>query len=257
MTAHQRLIRDQRAAEQSDEDGLFGDYWAAADLDIGRAVVRPIDARTAATVIDRYEWMGRMPAIVVACFGIYFDGLLGGATVFAPEYAENLGVWDKYGYTGKIILLARGACVHWAHPHAASKLTALAIRQLPRKYEIVTATVDALAGEVGTIYQACNFVYAGRMRADNPSSSGSWPTREGYMIDGVLYTGRTMRHRFGTQDFATISAAHPGSERVEQEAKGRYFTFRGPSAVRRRHLAAIQHLIQPYPKRPLDTPTLA
>jgi hypothetical protein len=27
---------------------------------------------------------------------------------------ENLGTWDKYGYSGQIIALLRGACTHWA-----------------------------------------------------------------------------------------------------------------------------------------------
>jgi hypothetical protein len=249
MKAYQRVMREERAANESDADGLFGAYWEGVDRSIAQAVVREIDARTAATIIDRYEWMGRMPAIVIQCFGIYFDGVLGGAVVFSPEYGENLGIWDRYGYTDRIVLLSRGACAHWAHPHAGSKLVRGAIRLLDPRYEVVTALVDEKAGEVGTIYQACGFVYVGRMRADNPTSSGSWPRREGYLIDGVLYTGRTMRHRFGGQGLDAIFAAHPQVERVTQVSKGRYFAFRGSPAVKRRHREAIAHLIQPYPKR--------
>jgi hypothetical protein len=34
---------------------------------------------------------------------------------------------------------------------------------LPERYQIVTATVDAAAGEIGIIYQACGFDYVGVM----------------------------------------------------------------------------------------------
>ena len=84
----------------------------------------------------------------------FLRGRLGGAVVFGPEDSENLGIWDKYGYTGKIIALKRGACVHWAHPHAASKLIRRSMDLLPARYQVITATVDAAAGEIGTIYQA-------------------------------------------------------------------------------------------------------
>jgi hypothetical protein len=67
-------------------------------------------------------------------------------------------VWDAYGYSGRIITLARGACVPWAHPHAASKLIRRSMDLLPERYKIVTASVDRLAGEIGTIYQACGFL---------------------------------------------------------------------------------------------------
>ena len=104
-----------------------------------------------------------MPTISRHCFGIFFDGQLGGAVVYGSEYGENLGVWDRYGYSGRIIALQRGACAHWAHPHAASKLIRASMRLLPERYAVVTATVDAMAGEIGTIYQAAGFDYVGVM----------------------------------------------------------------------------------------------
>lgn len=242
--AWQRRVREERAI--TDRDNLFGAWWEDLDTDIKKATVRAIDQSTATSLIEQYEWMGRMPAIVSHCFGIYFDGALGGCVVYSPEYGENLGIWDRYGWTGKIVLLSRGACVHWAHPHAASKLIASSMRMLPAHLEVVTATVDDLAGEVGTIYQACNFTYIGRMRADNPRSSGSWPEREGILIDGQLYTGRTLRHRLGTQDRAAVLRAYPNAQFVTQQAKGRYVYFR---KNRKRHLATIADLVQAYPKR--------
>ncbi len=90
------------------------------------------------------------------------------------------------------------------------------------------------------------------MRVDNPRSSGSWPAREGIEIDGVTYTGRTLRHRFGTQNRDTILTAYPQAKVVQQVAKGRYFAFRGPRSVQKRDRAAIRDLVQLYPKRPKE-----
>jgi len=227
--AHQRVIREQRATEDSDVD-LFGRWWEGVDLSPNKCRVREISYQTAEKVILDYEWLARMPAITSHHFGIYFDGHLGGVAVYAPEYAENLGVWDTYGFTGKIILLARGACVHWAPPYAASKLTRWSMRLLPARFEVVTATVDAIAGEVGTIYQACGFDYVGRM---------SRSSRTSFKVCGRDVSERRVRGKYGV--------GAPGLERVRSETKGRYFAFRGPYAPERRQ--AIAHLIKPYPKR--------
>jgi hypothetical protein len=51
-----------------------------------------------------------------------FGNQLGGVCCYGPVYGENLGVWDRYDFTSKIIGLLRGACAYWAHPHAGSAL---------------------------------------------------------------------------------------------------------------------------------------
>jgi hypothetical protein len=153
--AHQRVIRERLAAADTSH----------RPADIGSAQVQAISTARAAAVIEQYEWLGTMPAAIRHCFGIFFDGELGGVVCYGDEYAENLGVWDKYSFTGKIIALLRGACLHWAHPHSASKLIRRSMDLLPEHYNVVTATVDRLAGEIGTIYQAAGFDYVGTMRS--------------------------------------------------------------------------------------------
>ena len=53
-----------------------------------------------------------MPAVSRYCFGIFFGDRLGGAVVYGDEYGENLGVWNKFGFDGRIIALTRGCCLH-------------------------------------------------------------------------------------------------------------------------------------------------
>lgn len=240
--AWQYQVRKQKALEES-----VNPYWENLDLTLSNSIVRPIDVKLAKRIIEEYEWLGCMPAIVNYCYGIFFRDIVtgeevcGGAVVYGKEYAENLGVWDKYGYTGKLLLLARGVCLHWTKKNTNSRLIMESMKLLPPEYEVITCTTDNLAGEVGTIYQACNFDYVGVMRKGKE--------RTGCVIDGKLYNSRSLRAKFGHQRKKDILEMYPNAKFIKQKSKDRYFYFRGDKRTRRRNRAAIEHLIKPYPKR--------
>lgn len=243
--AHQRIVREELAKSEPKPD---------VDLSPSNAVVRPITRKEAEAIILKYEWLGCMPAIAYHYYGLFFGDHLAGVTVFGTDYAENIGVWDKYGFTGKMILLNRGACVWWAPPFAGSMLIRKSIDLLPPEYEVVTATVDELAGEIGTIYQACGFHYIGCMRAKNSKIKGKAKERFAVLIDGKLYGSRSIRAKIGSQRKEEILKAFPNSkiEFIKQKAKSRYFCFRGSKKIQKQHFKAIEHLIEPYPKRSGD-----
>jgi hypothetical protein len=226
--AHQRIVRERLAAE---------DTGPPRDLDIGKAVVRPIARAEATAVIERYEWLGTMP-VSRFHFGIFFDGELGGAVVYGDEYAENLGVWDRYGFDGKIIALLRGACVHWAHQHSPSKLIRRSMDLLPQKYAVVTATVDADAGEIGTIYQTAGFDFVGVMRQGRRAS---------IRLNGRHLSERRAGLITGTQGVRAL--ARLGFDAISVARRARYFAFIGDKRERERNRSAIAHLIKPFPKR--------
>ena len=250
LIAHQKIVRDRMADE--DKYNLFGNYWDAIDKDLSMAIVKPVNYKTAQNIIEKYEWLGCMPAIVWYCYGIFFDGNLGGVVVFGVDYTENLGVWNKFDYTGKIILLSRGACVHWTPKNTASKLITQAIKMLPEKYKIVTATVDHLAGEIGTIYQACNFYYIGCMRENNPKVKGNKVKRDGWLINGKIYGSRSLRSKIGSQKREDILRHFPMAVYMEQKSKDRYFFFRGNRKEQEYYKSKIEQFIKPYPKRTSD-----
>lgn len=258
MKAWQRVVREEKAV--AEREGMFGPWWEAIDVDIKKAIVKPVSIATCREVVEEYEWMGCMPAVVWYAFGIFFDGVCGGVVCYGPEYSENLGIqarengrkcadWSKYGYEGKMILLSRGVCLHWAHEHSGSKLIAESIRMLPDKFKVITATVDDMAGEIGTIYQACNFVYVGSMRDANENVTSRKGDRDARMVNGKLYGTRAMRQKTGSAKSADILAFFPNAKKVKQNSKGRYFYFRGKKNERKELTAAISHLIKPYPKR--------
>lgn len=263
MKAHQKLVRE--AAERNKKGDLFGRWWESINTDISKAVVRPTTQATAKTIIEEYEWMKCLAAVNWFYFGIFFEDVCGGVVCYGPEYSENLGIqareqgrkcadWSKFGFEGKMILLNRGACVHWAHPHSASKLIRQSMKMLPSKYEVITATVDDLAGEVGTIYQACGFHFVGSMRDANSKVNSKKGDRDAWLIDGKLYGSRNIRQKCGTTKNEDVFLRFPTAKKVKQNSKGRYFAFRGSKKTKRKHFAAIEKMILPYPKRPTSPP---
>jgi hypothetical protein len=255
---HQKIVRDKKAIE--DKNNLFGEYWKDIDTDLKNATVREVSFITAKKIIEEYEWLGCMSAITWYCYGIFFDGHCGGVVCFGPEYSENLGIqareqgrkcadWSKYDFEGKMILLNRGVCLHWTPINTNSKLIMTAVKMLPEKYKIVTATTDHLAGEVGTIYQACNFYYVGSMRDSNENVNSKNGDRDGWIIDGKLYGSRSLRMKFGDTKIETLKKHGRNIEKVKQNSKHRYFLFRGSKYEQKYYKSKIQHLIKPYPKR--------
>jgi len=245
MKAHQKIVRD-GASQKTD---MLGEWWLDIDTDIKKAEVREVSRGIAEGIIKEYEWLGCLAAVNWFYYGIFFDDICAGVVVYGPEYIENLGKWDSYGYTGKIILLSRGACVHWAHPHSASKLIRQSMKMLPEKFKVITCTVDDLAGEVGTIYQACGFDYVGSMRDANPNVNSRKGDRDAWVINGKLYGARNIRQKLGTTKIQEIRKHYPDAKKIKQNSKGRYLSFRGSKKEKSENLKAIEHLIKPYPKR--------
>lgn len=108
--------------------------------------------------IEKYEWLknvGNNPKWVFTAR--HKDGLAG--VVFISE---------PYKYTSKDgisleALINRGACSSWAPKNLNSKLIMFACRWMSKNTtkRIIFGYSDHEAGEIGTIYQACNFDYLG------------------------------------------------------------------------------------------------
>lgn len=247
--AHQYLRRVEKEVEEK-----LKPYWSNLNLDLKTTEVRPISLSVAKKIIEEYEYLGCIAAINWYQFGIFFKSLndgeqvCGGVVIYGQEYAENQGVWDKYGFTGKIILLNRGVCLHWTPINTNSKLIMESIKQLPKKYEVITCTTDPDAGEIGTIYQACNFHYVGAMRKNK--------TRTNIIINGKKYGSRSVRQRYGTMakgvlpDIVRKKLGEDATiEFVNVHAKHRYFYFRGTKWDKKNLKKGIEEIIKPYPKR--------
>lgn len=244
----------QRRLEMETEDRGnldFAKLIDSLDKSLKNAKVLPIEIKEAKAMIERYEYLGGIAAFNKFAFGLFLDGVLSGVVIFGSEYSINLPFWqEKYGMDkNNTLLLNRGVCTWWCPKNANSFLVANAIKQLPEQYKVITCTVDPMAKEKGTIYQACNFYYLGSMRDSNPNLKTSGKRdRTACIIDGKLYSSRAMRNKFGTMKKAVILEAHPDAEFIKVRSKHRYVFFRGTHKEKKTFKSKFASLIKPYPK---------
>lgn len=106
--------------------------------------------------IEKYEWLGTAGFGVKWVFTARWNGHLAGV-VMLSEPAEN-----QFGETEAYI--QRGAASAWSPKNLNSKLVSFACKWMVKNTNkrIFTAYSDPEAGEIGTIYQACNFDYLGQ-----------------------------------------------------------------------------------------------
>lgn len=106
--------------------------------------------------ISRYEWLGTVGFGVKWVFTARHEGRLAGVVMISEP--------NMYQFGEREALIQRGAAASWAPKHLNSKLVMFACRWMVRNTEkrYFTAYSDPEAGEIGTIYQACNFDYLGQ-----------------------------------------------------------------------------------------------
>lgn len=154
--AWQKELRDRHLDE--------GDPFGGAIPPVASSKVRPISYRMAEQVILKYEWLGTM-AKSQYHFGLFYGLHLAGVTCCGLGGTAGNNVHRPFGIEREDMLtLARGACVHWAPPGSNSRLVNWTVKMLAREKrgKVMIAYADTDAGEIGTIYQACNWVYIGR-----------------------------------------------------------------------------------------------
>jgi hypothetical protein len=249
IISHQYKIREQKRLEQQDKID-----FDLESLDLTNTDVRQIDRSIAKKVIEEYEWLGYMPRYCNYFFGIYFrvgeNEHLGGVVALQPEYGENMGVWDKYGYTRKIIQLSRGVCLWWTPKNTASYMISRVCEWLKKNthYKVITATVDSNAGEIGTIYQSLNWHYVGTF-GGNLTSTGKERIRYGYVINGKTFNQRHIRSKIGTAKKEEVLKHYPDVKIINMGRKKRYFYFLGTKKENKELLKSISNILKPYPKR--------
>lgn len=142
------------------------------DLSLDKSILREISFQKAKEIILKYEWLGRMSAtkyhyaLVFDPISADFGGEIGGVVCIGGQNCTGSSYTHKmYGIEeSEVGVLARGACVHWAPKNSNSKLVGAAMRAMRKikRYKIMLAYADPAAGEIGTIYQSCNWQYVGK-----------------------------------------------------------------------------------------------
>ena len=161
-------VRLQNLAEDLEEASLTEE--AAGQLrtsDFDFAYVKKTDKDQCAEIrrfIERHEWLGKLPNRPTERFTARLRGsqTLAGVVVMATPnaFSHMLGKENK----NLEKLISRGASISWAPKNMGSWLIMNSIKWMVRNtvYRSFTAYSDPEAKELGTIYQACNFIYLGQ-----------------------------------------------------------------------------------------------
>ena len=131
-------------------------------LGISGGKIMEIPFKMAQRFIHKYEWLGTMGTTKFSMGFFVADELVGvlcfGLTAGTNSLIEPFG--EKYRDRG--IVLVRGACAPFSHPHTGSFLISAAKRKLKKRgYLFCIAYSDPEAGEIGTLYQASNWKFYG------------------------------------------------------------------------------------------------
>jgi hypothetical protein len=184
---------------------------------------------------ERWHYSGKIPPSKLAKIGVWENKQFIGAVIFGVGATRQL--MQPYGLTPEQgCELVRIALRKHASP--VSKIGSIAIRMLKKqspKLRLIASFADPEQGHEGRIYQAMNWVYAGKSTAT-----------EEYRIRGKRYHGRTLRHgkppHMTTKQYA--ATLDPYFEVVLGSSKHRYL-YPLDNEMRKR----IKPLAMPYPKR--------
>lgn len=246
MKCHQRVIRESKAKEPSEF------LWGNPIAEIDQAQVVEVSYESAKRIILDYEWLGNMGTTEYA-FGIMWDGIIGGVVCFGRTAGTNVysSVCGEQ-YAQHAITLCRGACVHWAHPHSASKLISSACKMMvPKGFNIFVAYSDPQAGEIGTVYQACNWLYCGMT-----SPTEKFEAPNGQIKDARLVHAYTRDRRNGELKYKRSRADQKklmigqGYRFFKGHSKHRYVHIVGRTKKEEKQMrSSLNWTVLPYPKR--------
>lgn len=211
-------------------------------IDYKNFEILQIDYQKAKDFILEYEWVGNMGTSKY-CYGLIFQNNLASVVCYGPpvsptKYKKIFGT----EVSNHILQLCRGATTFWAPKWSPSKLISTSLRILNKELGVlaVVAYSDPEAGEVGTIYQACNAHYFGMT-----SPGGS----KIYVINGHRYDPKKVQKKFGSRSHQHIKKIDPQYYTIPIHKKHRYIFFIGNKSSREELTNKIRYLIQPYPKR--------
>jgi hypothetical protein len=243
--AWQRQIRETRA-------DFYGDYTESS-TNLKTAMVRECSRSIAKQIILEYEWLGTM---VHAKFytGIFFDGWkCGGALAFCVGGGgAGVNMHMQFGLQAdEIAYLARGACTYWTPVGTASKLIAYGLNIAKRKgLKMAIAYADTDAGEIGTVYQATNWICIGR----GSSTKQMVHPKTGRAYDQKLSWNLAFKtgHKI-TRGQARQKLLQEGFVERDTNPKWRYIYILAKGEEGASIRARIADLIVPYPKRLKDS----
>ena len=143
------------------------------------------ECREIAAFIQRHEWLKKMPNRPTHRFAAYYGDKLIAVNVLGTPYAKSKLLGK--GNWGLEKLIARGASLSFAPSNIGSWLIMKSIKWMVMnsEFRFFTAYCDTEAKELGSIYQACNFIYVGRKSGGKKEYFDPNHPRRGWFSDRV------------------------------------------------------------------------
>ena len=166
-------IRLQNLEEDLKEIGLSKtEATQLRTSDFEFAYVDKTDKETCAEIkqfIERHEWLGKIPNRPTQRFTARLkkNNALAGVVIMATPNAFSHLLGKENRDLEKLV--ARGASISWAPKNLASWLVSSSVKWMVKhtNFRIFTAYSDPEAKELGTIYQAMNWMYLGQTSGTN------------------------------------------------------------------------------------------
>ena len=200
--------------------------------------IAPCGYDAAKFAVEHWHYSGSMPVGKRVSFGVWEDDSFRGCILFARGATPNIG--SPYGLEqAKICELVRVALRN--HNWEVSRCLSIALSELSghaKGLRLVVSYADPNQGHHGGIYQATNWIYAGRTDSARM-----------FRINGDVVHPRTVGSAGGIQSIDWVREnMDPNAEEVTRPGKFRYL-YPLDEDMR----SKVEQLREPYPK-PEDLP---
>ena len=206
--------------------------------------IQLIKKKEALDFFAKYEHLGNC-GLGVWHYGMFNEGQLMsvvsfGSTSFNPQRSSIAMIASKYKV--KIIQLTRGGTRFDAPKNTASKAVSLAIKEIKKRFgnTIIVAYSDTRWNEIGTIYQATNFLYMGQTVPKGQAN---------YVINGHKMSGWTVRKKYHTRSMEELKKIDEHVQRILLTPKHMYLYINTSKHIKQKIFSELQTLTMTYPKR--------
>lgn len=202
--------------------------------------VEQVSSRDTYDLLLNVHYAGRLPSISYA-YGLFVDGVLEGVVTYGSPAASPVRKGLLGPENAHLVLELNRLCLRNNPYNGASRLVGASLRLLPGP-KAVLSFADTSQEHMGTVYQACNFLYCGlSAKRTDWKIKGLEHMHNQTIVD--MFKDRpdraaAARERFG-DDF----------QLVDRPRKHRYVYLIGSKKERRDMRAALKYPVLPYPKR--------
>ena len=196
--------------------------------------VKKIENRIASQIIQAKHYKKSL-GLVWESFGLYDREKIVGVCCYGQPPASI----QKYAFTDKIwIYELKRLVIDRGIENGASFLISNSLKMLKHKPCAVVSYADEGAGHCGIVYQATNWIYAGKNKSHDSA----------YVVDGKVMHPLNIRRMYGVTN-PTQWAKENGYEKQEQTFKHRYFCYVGNRSEKKAMEKLFAYESLPYPKK--------